>query len=314
MTAASGPHPPHLEYRENSLLVYTILVYTVASRHCRGHADFGESVMTNYSKYYSGKELYGDDFTPEQIRVWFEEEESGYYQLATASQENPQENYPYHGLNETHGYRFLRSRTFRQCLGLGVGGGHDVRPIAAQVERFYCIEPGKAWWRDELFGKPATFAMPQPDGTIELGDSSCDLAVSLGVLHHIPNVTAVLTELSRVLMSSGLLVLREPIVTMGEWGKPRGGLTKNERGLPLTWLRERMHSLGFETVNEQLCAFQPFIVGMARLLNKKVYSSVPLTRVDALLSDLTAFNTRYYRPTFLGKFAPAAIFGVYRKR
>lgn len=269
--------------------------------------------MSNFSEFYSGKKLYGDDFSPKEIETWLNEEESGYYELATNSPSKPQDNYPYAALNEVHGYRHLRGRIFNQCLGLGVGSGQDIRDIAPQVDRFYCIEPGKAWWKDKLFGKPATFAMPNANGSIDLPSESCDLAVSFGVLHHIPNVTAVLTEISRVLEPGGIILLREPIVTMGEWGKPRGGLTKNERGLPIDWLRQKIESLGFQTVREQLCTFRPFIVAMARLFGKNVYSSKSLTKMDALLSDLTAFNARYYRPTFVGKFAPAAVFGIYRK-
>jgi hypothetical protein len=45
----------------------------------------GKSVMVDeIEEYFSGRKLYGDDFSPEKISIWFSEEEKGYFDLATS--------------------------------------------------------------------------------------------------------------------------------------------------------------------------------------------------------------------------------------
>lgn len=55
-----------------------------------------------------------------------------------------------------------------------------------------------------------------------------DLITCLGALHRIPNVSMVVNELYRCLGKGGYLLLREPVVSMGDWSVPREGLTKRE--------------------------------------------------------------------------------------
>ena len=60
--------------------------------------------------YFSGKKLYGNDFTEEQIRQWFRDEELGYYNPGSHSEGGTHE-YGYHALNRRHGFRILPDRT-----------------------------------------------------------------------------------------------------------------------------------------------------------------------------------------------------------
>lgn len=63
-------------------------------------------------------------------------------------------------------------------------------------------------------------------GKIDLPDNTYDLITAFSVLHHILNVSFVLSELFRVLNYNGYLLIREPIHSMGNWNNQRPGLTK----------------------------------------------------------------------------------------
>ena len=64
--------------------------------------------------YLNGEALYGDDFTPEQLEAWYRDEQDGYYELATAETDDPEQRpgYAYHALNQWHGFRRLGKRNF----------------------------------------------------------------------------------------------------------------------------------------------------------------------------------------------------------
>ena len=81
------------------------------------------------------------------------------------------------------------------------------------------------------------------------------LVTCFGVLHHIPNVSFVMSELGRVLEPGGVMLLREPVISMGDWRKPRRGLTKRERGIPLHLLQRIAVESGFEVIKQSLCMF-----------------------------------------------------------
>ncbi|CAH2406496.1 class I SAM-dependent methyltransferase [Mesorhizobium escarrei] len=265
--------------------------------------------------HLNGDILYGDDFDELAIAQWYEIEERGYYDLANSQLVDPQEsaNYGYHGLNAHHGLRHLHDRKFPTCLALGCGSGADLEPLAAFVDAFYCIEPAKSWWKDEIAGKPATFVSPSLTGKVKLEAGSIDLAVSFGVLHHIPNVTSVLAEIIRVMKPGGLLILREPISWMGDWRRKRPGLTPNERGLPLPYLKKTAHALNLRAISSSLCMFTPLVQITKPLGIKGRYNRPWFVWLDALISNLLAFNARYRRETTISKLAAGSIFVVYEK-
>ncbi|MGB3722631.1 MAG: methyltransferase domain-containing protein [Pacificimonas sp.] len=196
---------------------------------------------------------------------------------------------------------------------MGPANGGDVQPLAPRVDGFTCIEPARAWWCREIGGKPADYRAPQSNGDIDLIDSSAGIATALGVLHHIPNVTHVLSEIVRILKPGGYLLLREPISWMGDWRQPRRGATRHERGLPLPWLRATMRDLGLDTVKEIPCLFGPLARTASRAGLVAPYRSSAFTRLDGLLCRMTAANSRYRRTRLWHKLAPGAVAAVYKK-
>jgi SAM-dependent methyltransferase len=262
-------------------------------------------------EYFLGERVYGDDFSPAQIREWYRQEEAGYYDLTRA---HGTYTYGYHALNRLHGFACLKDRTFDCCLALGCARGDDVAPLAPRVRKFTAIEPAEQWWADNIAGTPASFIKPAVSGDIALPDDTADLATCLGVLHHIPNAGHVLSEIARVMKPGGIFLMREPILTMGDWRKPRRGLTRNERGFPLAWLDDKIAHAGFHIMRRRLCMF-PATKRLGRALRlTSVYNNRALTVLDWLASGMFAWNLHYHRDTALKKIAPGSAFYVLEKR
>jgi SAM-dependent methyltransferase len=261
-------------------------------------------------KFFSGAELYGDDFDAEAITHWFREEEYAFFQITRAESDYQ---YDWHGVNRLHGFSAIAGRHFKRCLAYGCARGEDVAPIAGMVDEFIAVEPAEQWWSDRINGTRARYRKPGVLGDIDLADGSVDLAVTFGVLHHIANVSHVLGEICRVLEPGGIYLLREPICTMGDWRQARGALTRNERGLPPEWLREKLASLGFRVIRERYCAFpgaQLFsrAVGLGLNLNSRVVAAA-----DYLLCRGFQWNLYYHRDRHYKQVAPTSVFCVAEK-
>jgi SAM-dependent methyltransferase len=264
-------------------------------------------------RFLSGLELYGDNFGPSEIASWYEHEKTGYYTLATERHGiagNDAYAYEYDDLNCFHAFGWLRKRNYGVCVALGCARGDDVAKLAPNVSRFVAIEPAQQWWSNTIGGKPATFMAPEVSGDIPLSSRSADLAVSLGVLHHIPNVSHVVEELARILKPGGFFVLREPITSMGDWRIPRVGLTRNERGLPLAWLDSCLAKSGFSVRRKRLCMINVVAKISKAVGIKRPYNHRLVCAADWLASQALAWNLRYYRKSPLQKLAASSVFYI----
>jgi ubiquinone/menaquinone biosynthesis C-methylase UbiE len=258
--------------------------------------------------FFSGERLYGDDFDYAAIEQWYKDEEEAYYDLA---HEIPV--YEYHAFNGFYAFDALSKQRFKTCLAFGCANGDDVVPLAASVDRFIALEPAEKWWSDSIAGKPAQFIKPTISGDIPVADNAVDIAVCLGVLHHIPNVSHVLAEIHRVLEPGGTLVLREPVFSMGDWSRPRRGLTARERGIPPQVLIEMLERIGYEIVSAKPCMV-PLTPRFAKLFGIEfAYNSRPMVAIDRVLSVLTSWNMRYHRPKPVQKVAPTSLYVIARK-
>ena len=256
--------------------------------------------------HLSGQTLYGDDLAEEALRRWFEDEEEGYYGLAAG--DGAEYSYGYHRLNHVHAFRHLADRRFGRCLAIGCARGDELAPVSAQIDEIVCLEPAEKWWSDRLHGRPATYLKPSHSGGIPLADASVDLILCLGVLHHIPNVSYVLRELARVAAPGAIALIREPVHSMGDWRKPRPGLTRHERGIPSHWFVARLREAGFRIVRQAPCVFPALARIGQRAGVGQPYNSRLLVALDSLVSRLTAWNDHYHRDTFLKKLAPSSIY------
>jgi len=126
-------------------------------------------------------------------------------------------------------------------------------------------------------------------------------------------VTFVLGEIARVLKKGGIFLLREPILTMGDWRRPRRGLTCDERGFPLEWLDEQLANESFRVIRRRFCMFPGTHRLAAALRLKPAYNSLPLTIADWLISSMLSWNLHYHRDTIFKKVAPSSVFYVLQK-
>ncbi len=151
-----------------------------------------------------------------------------------------------------------------------------------------------------------------PTGEMPFPDNFFDLITCFGTLHHIPNVSKIINEIYRCTDWGGYTLIREPIVSMGDWRKPRRGLTKRERGIPIHIFREIITSAGFEIKKEKKCMFS--LISRLRYLTKKpVYNSKIAIALDKLACMLFGWNTTYHATNPFSKLRPTSIFYILQK-
>jgi SAM-dependent methyltransferase len=273
-------------------------------------ASFATSEAEDMEPYFSGEKLYGDNFSPEMIECWFQDEELGYYQLG--SQDRSNYRYGYHALNEFHGFRHLPLSKFRNVLGIGSAYAEEFRPLLTRISRITVLEPASGFESSHIGETPIEYVRPNVSGKFPFPSDHFDLVTCLGVLHHIANVSEIVQEIYRCTAKGGYILLREPIISMGDWRKPRRGLTKRERGIPLALFREMIHSVGFEIVREAKCFF-PVTPRLRYIMRSPVFNSRSCVLFDALVCSIP-WPARYHATSFFRKFRPWAIYYVLYKR
>ena len=264
----------------------------------------------NFEEYLEGKQLWGDDFIDSEIESWFADEKNGYAELGAKNKD--QYVYSYAALNEYHGFRFLPSRKFNDILGVGSAWGHELLPVLSTAVNVSILEPSDTYVQDKIFGKPVTYLKPGPKGSLPCPDNSFDLITCFSVLHHIPNISYVLSDMTRCLRKGGILLLHEPIVSMGDWRKPRKGLTTRERGIPLKLFRDMISRSGLRIIKESYCMF-PLTSRLNLFIKKPAYNSRIAVLVDHFLATLFSLNYSYHARNFIQKLRPIDVFYVLTK-
>lgn len=261
-------------------------------------------------KYFSGNFVYGDDFDVDQLNKWFETEKDWYFDFVNAS---ARYTYDSAALNILQFGGLLKQNKFDKCLVLGSGPGYELKDVAKSVSKFFIIEPGQGWWRDNIWGVPSEFVLPHPEGNIAFGCDMFDLIICLGVLHHIANPSHVLSEISRVAKPKTICILREPIRTMGDWRLRKTGssISPNERGFPLEWLRDSILRSKFNIVSEALCDFP--LVRRLRHFGIEPYNNKLLSTLDEVACNIFKWNYHYHRDTLCKKIGPGAVCFVLEK-
>ena len=259
-------------------------------------------------KYLSGEKLYGDDFDEGQINEWFRDEVEAYADLSNVTEYK----YLYHELNRRHAFESIGQGIYEDVLGFGSATGEEFLPIISRIRRLTIVEPSQQFVQPSVHGVLSEYVTPLSSGVLPFCDSRFDLIACLGTLHHIANVTKVVSELFRCLRSSGTCLIREPITSMGDWTKPRPGVTRRERGIPLNYMDALLEECGFSVKRKSLCSFPPMHKFMA-LTGIEVYNSGLMTAIDSCLSTAFRWNYKYRRTNMLRKFAPGSVFYVLTK-
>jgi SAM-dependent methyltransferase len=268
-------------------------------------------MVDEFKCYLSGDKLYGDDFNQEEINEWLADEAEGYADLG--ARDKYLYSYGYHQLNQFHAFRFLSERCFDKALGIGSAYGDEFKPIARSIRRIIILDPSDAFTGvNEILGVPCAFQKPNPNGDLEFESEYFDLITSLGVMHHIPNVSHALNECYRCLSKKGIMLLREPITSMGDWRRPRTGLTKRERGIPLRLLDQIIGNAGFTVIRRSLYNF-PLLQKVASKFGIASYNSSMLTMADAFVSQAFPWKLKYHRTALFDRLGPAAVYYVLTK-
>ena len=207
----------------------------------------------------------------------------------------------------------MGKRRIKNALGIGSAYGDEFKPIATMIDYITILDPSDAFSDvHEIFGTPCRYMKPNSDGSMSFDINSFDLITSFGVMHHIPNVTHVMKECYRCLNNSGTMLVREPIVSMGDWTKARPGLTKRERGIPFWVFNDIINEVGFKIKKKSFCVF-PVIPRIANNMCVSTYNNVLLTLSDALICRIFSWNKKYHRTKMYQKFGPSSVFFVLEK-
>jgi SAM-dependent methyltransferase len=270
-----------------------------------------DTTTTYMDRCLQGQELYGDTFTPEQIESWYADEKEAYANLYGGTRESYA--YEYHAFNRVHGFSGLPQGRFARVLGIGAAYGDELLPIIDRIDRVTILEPSDKFESASVGGKPIEWQKPAFDGTMPFANGSFDLITCFGVLHHIPNVSFVLGEMGRVTRSGGYALVREPITSMGDWRRPRAGLTVHERGIPIRIFERMVDRAGFDVVRRRYCMRGPLQKVLSRVM-RCPFNSTLATQLDSLGCALTAWNRSYHATKAVQKLRPGSVYLVLRKR
>jgi SAM-dependent methyltransferase len=266
----------------------------------------------------NGRVLVGDDFTDEQLSIWYEQEKEAFYEKYAANSEvDPWYAYMKY-VNEILGFSKINKSEdeHKSILFLGPGSG-------IEVERFASNNPD---WSLNFIESSDNFKLQLRrkfplsrikdatiSGDIALRKNCQDVVCAFSVLHHIPNISKVVGEIFRVTKPGGLFMVREPCSSMSDWRYNRSA-TPNERGISCYLLTSIAQSTGFELVSKPIpVLFAP----INKILKKTIgFSFIPfnlLYRIDRLISQIVSFNDYYWRDTWYKKIGPSSYFYVFRK-
>lgn len=264
-----------------------------------------------FKVFMSGRRLLGDDFIEAEIAEWYADEAEAYATLIGTGDRSYE--YYYHELNRRHGFSRIGNQRFRAVCGIGSAYGEEFRPIIDRIDKITILDPSDAFETSSIGGVPVSYHKPEISGHIPFPNESFDLVTCFGALHHIPNVTYVVSEIGRILEPSGYALIREPSSSMGDWRQSRPGLTKRERGIPDHIMEAALSKAGLKIIYVSPCMLVPLSKLVQRMTRAIYYNTAPLVQLDAIASRLTWWNAAYFRDAWWKKIAPGSTFWVARK-
>lgn len=213
---------------------------------------------------FSGRILYGDDFTLEQIEQWYRDEEEASYKELGADYA-----YNYYAVDWWHMWRHIPTRRWKHLLAFGGAACAELKHTIQFFSDITVLEPSESYANDRF-----RYVKPAPSGIMPFDDNAFDIITCFGVLHHIPNVSTIIREFWRVLQPGGFALVREPITSMGDWRFPRPGNTPHERGIPLRIFDSIIAGQRFDIVHRGKCGFRPIRKFAEAAFNSRVVAAV----------------------------------------
>ncbi len=256
-------------------------------------------------EYFSGSRLYGEDLGKAELEQWYRDEEEGYAELIRSY--GPSYHYEYHAQNIEHGFRHLAEREFCRVLGVGSAWGCEFDPILSRCGEITILDPSHG-----LTNPRFRYVRPDPSGIMPFESGIFDLVTCLNVLHHVPNVSAYVREIGRVLAWGGTALICEPIISMGDWRRCRAGATKHERGIPLPLLRSMLNGSGLQIGREHLLHF-PVVSALRHVLRTPPYNTRWVVKLDSFLCALPIWFRTYHARWWWQKLRARCVFFVVRK-
>lgn len=267
----------------------------------------------NLNDFIEGKKLFGDDFSYQQIVKWYEEESEAYANLGSKNHQTY--SYDYHEINKIYGFNKLKNINFENVLGFGSAWGYEFEPILDKISKITIIEPSDNLRSAKIGNIVPEYIKPTVTGKLSFDDNTFDLVTCFGTLHHIPNVNFVLEELIRIVKPGGHLLIREPIISMGDWTKKRIGLTINERGIPVSYFDSVFKNHQVKVVSKKYCFTMTSLIQRfcSRWIKKPIYSYQLYVYADKLFSAILKSNVHYHAQHKIQRIAPSSIFYVVKK-
>ena len=261
-------------------------------------------------------ELLGNNYNEDAIRQWYEDEERFHDRFADGL---PGKSWViYRVFDEGYAFKeFFHPRRESRVLDFGCAEGCDIELLRLRHEfRLFGIDASDTQLRRFQKKYPGSEVKKATvSGRIDYDSDFFEYIIELSTLHHIPNVSFVLSELARVLKPGGTMILREPISYMRPVGQepPKQGISPHERGIPVRFMLLEFNRLGLEPISVRHSFATPTMLAVAKL---PALEKVPwlIFRADKILSLALKSNTHYYRRTLLDKIAPGAAYYVVRKQ
>lgn len=218
---------------------------------------------SDLSRFYSGRELFGESLSDDDVAAWLIDESHGFGDLDHADSGSGAA-YPYHSENQLFFWRQYPLIGL-DVVGIGSAHGAEFLPVVERLNTLRIVEPDVRYHGSNVLPANAQYSVPGfPGLKTDLGSESADAIVCFGVLHHLPRVSDSIAEFARLLRPRGLLLLKEPTVSMGDWNAERAGLTTHERGIPIGLLRQMLRKADFEIVKETPYSFARSVAIVAR--------------------------------------------------
>ena len=266
------------------------------------------------SKIISGDYLAGNDLNLDQITTWFSQEKEAYYSSDSDQDLVEDKWYKYcRFLNNKLGFSkldFDKNDNF-SVLVIGPGPGKEMEKFNDKFKNctIYFLESSENYKKELKVTFPKSVILDANiDANIKLKSNSIKLVIGFSVLHHIPNVSSCLSEIYRVLQKDGILFLREPCSSMGDWRGPRS-TTPNERGISKKWFLKEFDKLNLRLLSSpDPVLFDQLNKIFVKSIFGKLSSFHLIYFLDNIISKVVSFNDYYWRDNFLKKIGPSAYF------